>query len=259
MVGQSGADKDSNLGATLENGEAVHGLMPGGASVWYIWTPPLTGRATFATRASNFDTVIAVYQGEALRELRKIGDDDDGGGDPIGTSRLAFNVAAGETYRVVVDGFKGATGIVELTWSIEAGQPANDDFEKAQTLIGLSGVIDGSTKGATRQRNEPMHLFPGTSSVWYKWVAPTSGRFFMKSEGADFDLLLAVYKNKTLKTLEPIESAHNGEYGNDAGLEFDAEANGPYFIAVDAGQNAAGTFKLRYGPVPQSSQHDPQN
>ena len=257
MVGETGADKDSNVGATLEKGEQIHGLMPGGASVWYVWRAPVSGRATFETRASNFDTVIAVYQGESLRDLRKIGDDDDSGGDQIGTSRVAFNVAAGETYRVVVDGFKGATGAVALAWSIERGQPANDDFEKAHKLTGASGVIDGSTKGATRQPGEPMHLFPGTSSVWYKWVAPATARFFMKSEGADFDLLLAVYKNKKAKPLEQIETAHNGEYGNDAALEFDAEANCVYYIAVDAGQNTAGTFKLHYGPVQQPSRRKP--
>ena len=47
------------------------------------WIAPVSGRATFTTRGSNFDTVIAVYQGETLRELTKIADDDSGG-DQIG-------------------------------------------------------------------------------------------------------------------------------------------------------------------------------
>ena len=59
----------------------------------------------------------------------------------------------------------GKTGVVALSWSVEATQPANDDFENAQNLTGASGVIEGNTKGATRQPGEPEHLFPGTSSV----------------------------------------------------------------------------------------------
>ncbi|MDR9391046.1 MAG: dockerin type I domain-containing protein, partial [Trueperaceae bacterium] len=100
--------------------------VPPGASVWWSWTPDATTRATFDTRGSDFDTVLAVYEGTALDALVPIAyDDDESTGDATMTSRVTFTARGGTPYAVVVDGYTDAdaadpapeTGAVRLTWS----------------------------------------------------------------------------------------------------------------------------------------------
>ena len=45
--------------------EPNHANDIGGASVWYQWKAPASGLYTFDTFGSNFDTLLAVYTGEA--------------------------------------------------------------------------------------------------------------------------------------------------------------------------------------------------
>src|SRR5688500_17848322 len=49
----------TNAEATLEPGEPT--AHPGGASVWYRWTPNTAEPATIDLCGSDFDTVFAIY------------------------------------------------------------------------------------------------------------------------------------------------------------------------------------------------------
>jgi hypothetical protein len=71
--------------------------------------------APFDTIPSDFDTLLAVYTGNAVNSLTSIESDDNGGGN--NTSRVSFNAVAGTNYKIAVDGFSGATGNVGLRWS----------------------------------------------------------------------------------------------------------------------------------------------
>jgi uncharacterized repeat protein (TIGR01451 family) len=106
VAGNMGSVTGSNIGATKEPCEPNHYGIPGGASVWYRWTAPIGGNATFDTFGSNFDTVLAVYTGNNLCSLTHIASSDD---DPLGglQSRVSFNAVAGTTYHIAVDGFGG--------------------------------------------------------------------------------------------------------------------------------------------------------
>jgi hypothetical protein len=146
ISGDSGNITGSNVGATKEPCEPNHHNIPGGASVWYRWTAPIGGNATFDTFGSNFDTVLAVYTGDNLCSLTYIASSDD---DPLGglQSRVSFNAVAGTTYHIAVDGFGGfsssgverafgdkistaavAMGDIVLNWSVVEAQ-ADEDFE----------------------------------------------------------------------------------------------------------------------------------
>src|SRR5439155_19189043 len=83
---------DSSL-ATKQPGEPNHAGKPGGKSVWYKWTPTASGVATFRTQGSSFDTVLAVYQGNALNSLVAVAADEDTGGNL--TSEVQFNALSG--------------------------------------------------------------------------------------------------------------------------------------------------------------------
>ena len=113
LSGASGQAEGSNDGASKESGEPNHAGSRGGASVWWTWTAPATGTATFDTRGSDFDTLLAVYTGSRVNRLTKVAADDDTHGRQ---SEVSFRAVEGRTYHVAVDGYGGATGDVVLNW-----------------------------------------------------------------------------------------------------------------------------------------------
>ena len=117
ISGTSGSTSGSSAGATVETSEPKPSAQSNsGASVWYKWTAPSSGTATFDTIGSNFDTVLAVYTGTALASLTEVKSDDDNGGNR--TSKLTFQATSGTTYRIAVYGYSGKTGTVKLNWSL---------------------------------------------------------------------------------------------------------------------------------------------
>ncbi len=120
LNGESGSVSVNNQGATLAPGEPVHG-PDGGRSVWFVWTAPRNGRATFETMGSltsggmPLDTLLAVYTGTALDALEAVARNDNAPLTP--TSRVQFTAKAGQTYRIAVDDRSGG-GTLLLTFSL---------------------------------------------------------------------------------------------------------------------------------------------
>jgi len=116
----AGAGMGSNTTATAEIalGEPDHAGKPGGHSVWYSWIAPATGVATFHTRGSDFDTLLAAYSFSSFGGLDTVASDDDSGG--FQTSFISFNAVAGTRYEIAIDGYFGRTGRIVLTWSLQA-------------------------------------------------------------------------------------------------------------------------------------------
>jgi hypothetical protein len=114
----SGTVRSTNTFATKEPGEPDHAGKPGGASVWYQWTAPSNGVATFRTVGSAFDTLLAVYTGQSVDALTTVASDEDDGG--FFTSLLSFNTTAGIDYAIALDGFGGVQGDFVLSWNLEA-------------------------------------------------------------------------------------------------------------------------------------------
>jgi hypothetical protein len=242
------ADGD-NTEATKEPGEPNHAGNPGGASVWYSWTAPYGGRATFDTCYSEFDTLLALYTGDQVSNLQQVAADDNGCG---AQSRLSFTADAGVTYRIAVDGAWGETGYFELDWSMA---PANDDFGAATELTGDTGTVDSDNYYATLEPGEPEHGPYGSASVWYRWTAPSTGPATFELCDSDFDTLLAVYTGTSLDGLTRVAQDDNdcpGQYASR--VSFAATAGQEYRIAVDGAYGERGDLVLRWnrsilGPV----------
>lgn len=121
----NGVVRSSNTNATLESSEPKPSGKNGGKSVWFSWTAPDDGIATFTTSGSDFDTLMDVYTPKGgkvdLKHLDSVDvdlDDDDYGG--FLTSKLVFNATNGSTYYITVDGFGGASGNIVLNWDFDA-------------------------------------------------------------------------------------------------------------------------------------------
>jgi len=86
--------------------------------VWWKWTAPCNGNATFTTSQTGFDTVMGVYSGSSLDALEALAEDDDGISD-YGPSSCTFPCVRGTTYWIAVGGADSAHGDIVLDWSVE--------------------------------------------------------------------------------------------------------------------------------------------
>jgi len=133
LVGNVGTVLGTTTGATQEPGEPNHWPFAITTnSVWFEWTAQADGLTVFDTDGSpsSSDTVLAVYTGTNLTGLTLIDNDDDGG-STVFASRVAFNSAAGVTYRIAVDGWNGANGPFRLNWTAPTNfvPPVTNEFQ----------------------------------------------------------------------------------------------------------------------------------
>jgi hypothetical protein len=252
----------SNEGATKQLGEPNHAGDPGGHSVWFSWTPQVSGTAEIATCTDgSLDTLLAVYTGAAVDALTPVASSDDAAGSCEPTdSVVQFGAQAGTTYKIAVDGKGGAEGHFALRLR---GRPANDDFSRAEVLpptFGVRSQFGATTRFATKEPGEPDHAGdPGGASVWYSWTPTASGPVDLDTCGSEFDTLLAVYEGASVDNLTSVAANDNRPHSDCGGvnaapltseIRFDAVAGRTYHIAVDGKGGASRFFELRLNGGP---------
>jgi uncharacterized protein (TIGR03437 family) len=246
IVGASGSLLGSNIGATKEANEPLHHNNAGGASVWFRWQAPVSGKITFSTFGSDFDTVLAVYTGGALNQLTRIASNDDSSGR---TSRLDFPALGGTTYYIALDGHDGGIGSFTLSWTTP---PANDNFAASRVISGSSGSVTGSNSGASKEPpGEPNHADnAGGNSVWFRWQTPASGQVTFTTLGSNFDTLLAVYTGSAVNQLTRRASNNNQPDSKTSLVTFAATAGQTYQISVDGLDGQTGNLVLLWAFAP---------
>ncbi len=91
---------DNTFGST-QFGEPSHaGVTNMANSVWWNWSPSNSGPVLVDTAGSSFDTVVAVYTGNALTNLTLIAATNDVG--VIAQGFINFTAVASTTYRIAV-------------------------------------------------------------------------------------------------------------------------------------------------------------
>jgi hypothetical protein len=106
----------NNVDATRETGEPPNYGF--GHSVWWHYTAPADGLAVFSTVGSSFPTGMAIYSGNALDNLSLVTWYYDF--NNYRPAILWFNLVAGTTYQIVVDGLTGASGDIQLNVNYDA-------------------------------------------------------------------------------------------------------------------------------------------
>lgn len=116
-----------NTQASKEMGEPNHAASAGGRSVWWKFIAPADGRMTVTTLGSNFDTLLAAYTGSVVGNLTTLASNDDAetpqqnpNDDRKRTSTITFDVTAGTTYFLAVDGWDSLFGQITLNLSLAA-------------------------------------------------------------------------------------------------------------------------------------------
>ncbi len=113
----------ANIGATRQTGEPAHSGFQEGRSAWWTYTALADGPVTILTDGSELDTVLSVYVGSALSSLTLVAENDD---PQIGEfhARVTFQATLGTVYRIAVDGYRNAMGLVKLTVVSGSTSPA---------------------------------------------------------------------------------------------------------------------------------------
>jgi uncharacterized repeat protein (TIGR01451 family) len=117
--GYTGTHVFSTYGSVSQPGEPHHCDSPGGASQWVGYEAPEKGVLVLDTEGSNFDTILGVYTGSGsdFSSLQPVACDDNSGSNGV-TSRVVFDVQAGTTYFIAVDGVNGQSGKVILNYNL---------------------------------------------------------------------------------------------------------------------------------------------
>ena len=103
----------TNEEATLEPDEPLPAQWGGvgEASVWYRWTAPISGPVRIDTLGSDFDTLLAVWNGDALSNLTLVAESDQYDGDQ---SAVFIEAESNETYQIGVYGWNDERGVIAL-------------------------------------------------------------------------------------------------------------------------------------------------
>ena len=232
LSGGAATTTGSNVGADHESGEPSHDGNPGGASVWWRWTPAASGSWSINTTGSAIDTVLGVYTGASVDALTLVDSDDDSGGN--GTSRVTITAVAGTVYHITVDGYNGEEGALSLAVAEIAGPPVNDLFANRIVLVGSSASSSVDSALATEEPDEPDHHGRlGGRSAWWSWTATASASVSITTDGSAFDTVMAVYTGSSVGALTLITSDDDAGEGSASAVSFTTVTGTTYHIAVD--------------------------
>jgi subtilisin family serine protease len=242
----------SNNGATKEAEEPDHAGNMGGHSVWWRWTADTDGLITVDLDGSDFDTLLAVYQGTSLANLIPISANDDTSFDSL-ASRSTFAAISGETYHIAVDGYAdrdriGDQGAITLRIAPFVGTvPDNDAFAARTPFQQPDFSATGSTLGATVESGEPAKAYnPGGASVWWSFTPTEPVLMEVTTVGSGFDTILAVFTGTDLTNLAEVASNDEADATQDpsSSVTFVARAGTEYLIALDGFNGQGGDFQL---------------
>lgn len=211
LVGASGTIGWSNTGNALpaEAPQYAYGQnenpngYAGNSTNWYKWTPgAVTARIdTIGTTPTSLFPRLTVWTGTDPAVdfvLVAHGGSNSGGAFQAG---VVFEAEAGVTYWIQLGVNSGTTTTGVLNYA-SAAPPANDDFADAILLTGASGSTTGDNSGATLEDGEPrLPLNNTSSSVWWKWVATSSGILEVDLAGSAVNLAAGVYRGASLDAL----------------------------------------------------------
>ncbi len=138
---------------------------------------------------------------------------------------------------------------------LAAARPDGDTLTGATPLSAATGQISSGNALASKQAGEPNHAGnSGGASMWFAWIAPSTGSFLFTTQGSSFDTLLAIYQGTAVDALTAIASNNdNGAPSGVSSVAIDAVAGQTYLIAIDGNNGATGTISLTWNPTPIES------
>jgi sugar lactone lactonase YvrE len=150
--GFSVAQTFSTVGNELEPGEPRIDGQIGGSPAWYTYVTPTNGTLLVNTAGSSFNTLLGVFigPGDSFATLTNIGAGYTTNRVLNGQPQLfVSNEPKGQTNFIVVDGYNGASGTVQLNINlgdpVVIGAPPQSQFVFAGSNASFTVAATGST------------------------------------------------------------------------------------------------------------------
>ncbi|HEY1737704.1 MAG TPA: hypothetical protein VGI86_03290, partial [Acidimicrobiia bacterium] len=171
LTGGLGSVSGDNFGATSEAGEPVHAGVSNKESVWFRYTPNVSGTLSVDTCGSSFDTVLALYTGSVLKTLTPLVSNDDSCGNQ---SSVTTAVKSGVAVQIAVASYDNdSLGPYTLHWTL----PGAGGVPGKPTV----GTVVGGDKWATI----PLSPFPsGGAATSYTVISSPGGLTAVVPNGA---------------------------------------------------------------------------
>ncbi len=228
--------------------------------VWFQWTAPAAGMATFALcGGSTMDSKIAVYPGAACPAAgTALACNDDTCGLQ---SQVTFGVTPGASYMLQLGNYPGTPGAAgSFTLSVSGGV-LNDDCSGATPISG-TGTFAFSNVGATTSPQQGLACGSGTCSndVWFDWTAPSTGNaiWTLCNGAVGFDSLIAAYSGGGCPSGAAL-GCNDDTCGLVSQLVFPVSAGNHYMLqlgAYSATGSGAGSFDLSVTAPPVGCSYD---
>jgi hypothetical protein len=180
----------SNIFASWEAGETNHGgkTAKGGSSVWWSYTAGTNGTLSINTTNAGFNSILAVYTGDALGSLTLVKSNVDTSSGYTG-AKVSFQALMGTEYSIAVDGTNGAQGYFTLNLDMAADTnkpvvsityPANGRTvsNSAVTALGKASDAFWLNRVEYRLHNAVVsnaYQLAQTTNGWTNWSAPLTG------------------------------------------------------------------------------------
>lgn len=163
-------------------------------SVWYAYTPPLTGSYHIATVGSSYDTVLSVWTGSWGFLTSQACDDDSGGN---WTSALDVVMIGGVTYYIEAMAYgAGSGGLLDLSMTLNP--PVNDDYDFAFWTYDGYGDYENTTNATIAFDDPSFACGPffngqGAHTVWYFIGSPFHRVMTVNTLTSSYDTVLGVF------------------------------------------------------------------
>jgi hypothetical protein len=151
----------STVGATKEPGEPDPCGQPGGASEWYIYTTPAKGTLHLDSVGSDFNTLLGIYTNSGTGSPSFATLVEQGCGYTTnfatdGQPEINFpDVPAGTEFFIVVDGYQGASGMVQLNIGLGAAPQIVTPPQSRPVVPGANATL--------------IVVAVGTTNLFYQW------------------------------------------------------------------------------------------
>ncbi|MCH9807974.1 MAG: S8 family serine peptidase [Alphaproteobacteria bacterium] len=157
-------------------------------------------------------------------------------------------------YAAALNFNSGGTQIIRnVSLGVSAPNSGNDNFANASLLTGSTGTRVANNAGATGESGEPNHAGTSTplNSLWWRYVAPATGKLNLSTGGSDFDTTLAAYRGGSVSNLTGVGSNDDHNPPNRTSyVRIPVVKGNSYYIAVDGWSSETGNIQLTYNQPP---------
>lgn len=237
------------------------------ADIWYRFTPTFTGKADWSLcGTTDYDSKVAVYAAGTTcpaQDADLIACNDDFGSCAGSSSRILFDVAAGETYLLRLGGWgetaPGESGSGTFTIGEFTSVLPNDFCEFAnEVFLGEDQQftnIGATTDGPDHPNNSACFGFNDPTvqaDIWFSFTSPITGTVeWSTCDQITFDSRLAVYQAGATCPLEDgnllvCNDDGAGCTGYTSRVSFNAEEGETYLLRLGgySGEQGSGFFDL---------------